>query len=155
MDRIGNHQRVYSRDAAPYKASVVLLAGQAAIAAGLEDVARLRDGYTRSSGQFTDFQRRWNELPSQHSGLSWGRLLLAAGIETVPSDPWLTDFASAATGESVTGEGAIALLDAAARAMNVTGLRLRNAIWLHQNSPGHHWSSSPQNSGNTSAAAAA
>ncbi|MDR2379825.1 MAG: hypothetical protein LBE08_01390 [Bifidobacteriaceae bacterium] len=132
MEQIGNHQRVYSRDQAPYKAELVLAAGQAALAAGVDSTADLRAGYDADTPVFRDLRQRWLDLPSEGSGISWGRLLLSAGIETVPLDSWLADFASAALGAPVATAEAMVLADSAAPAMGVTGFRLRNAIWIYQ-----------------------
>ncbi|MDR1441722.1 MAG: hypothetical protein LBJ02_04935 [Bifidobacteriaceae bacterium] len=132
MDQIGNHQRAYSRDDAPYKAELVLRGGQAAVAALVETTAQLRDGYARKSQPFLDFHRMWLELPSQHSGLTWERLLLVSGIRTVPPDLWLAEFASGATGQAVSNQDALTLVEQAAQIMGTTPLRLRNAIWQYQ-----------------------
>jgi hypothetical protein len=132
IERIGNHQRVYSREQAPYKADLVLAAARAALAAGVDSAADLRAGYDADTPVFRGLRERWLHLPSEGSGISWGRLLLSAGIETVPLDSWLADFASAALGAQVGTAEAMALADAAAPAMGVTGFRLRNAIWVRQ-----------------------
>lgn len=132
MDQIGNHQRAYSRDDAPYKAQLVYDGAQAAVAARVETTAQLRDGYARKSQSFQDFHRMWLELPSQHSGLTWERLLLVSGIRTVPPDLWLAEFASNATGQALSNQDALALVDQAALKMDTTPLRLRNAIWQYQ-----------------------
>jgi hypothetical protein len=132
MDQIGNHQRAYSRDDAPYKAQVVYDGAQAAIAARVETTTQLRDGYARKSESFLDFHRLWLELPSQHSGLTWERLLLVSGIHTVPPDLWLAEFASDATGQQVSNQDALALVQQAAGVLGTTPLRLRNAIWQYQ-----------------------
>jgi hypothetical protein len=133
IEQIGNHQRAYSRGRAPYKAELVHLAAEAAVAAGVETAAQLRDGHTASSAPFRDLRRRWLELPSQHSGLTFERLLLVAGIETVPPDPWLEEFASKAVGAPMGDHATIALIEAAAKVMDVAPLLLRNAIWQYQN----------------------
>jgi hypothetical protein len=132
IDQIGNHQRVYSREQAPYKAALVLAAAQAALAAGVDSAADLRAGYDAETPAFRDLRQRWLRLPSEGSGISWGRLLLSAGIETVPIDSWLADFASTALGRPVGTAEAMAVADAAAPGMGVTGFRLRNAIWIYQ-----------------------
>jgi hypothetical protein len=132
MDQIGNHQRVYSRDDAPYKAQLVYDGAQAAVAARVETTSQLRDGYAHQSQPFEDFQRLWLELRSQHSGLTWERLLLVSGIRTVPPDLWLAEFASNATGESLSNQDALTLVDQAAGVLGTSPLRLRNAIWQYQ-----------------------
>jgi hypothetical protein len=155
MDRIGNHQRAYSRDTAPYKAELVLAAAQAAIAAGMETVEQLRDGYATGTHQYADLRRRWLDLPSQHTGLTWERLLLVAGIETVPPDPWLEEFASTAVGAPVTAADGIALIEATAKVMDVTPLRLRNAIWQYQTKDDAARHTSPKGSNRVAAGATA
>jgi hypothetical protein len=132
IEQIGNHQRIYSRDQAPYKAQLVYDGAQAAVAAGIDTTAQLRDGYARQSQAFLDFHRLWLELPSQHSGLTWERLLLVSGIKTVPPDLWLAEFVSEATGEHLSNQDALTLVDRAAQVMGTTPLRLRNAIWQYQ-----------------------
>jgi hypothetical protein len=132
IERIGNRQRVFSRDDAPYKAEVVRQAAEAALAAGVATVADLARGLAQETDQCEELRRRWLALPSQGSGMSWGRLALAAGIETVPPKPWLSDFVSHAIGQAVTSQDALALVHAAAPLMGVTPFRLRNAIWIHQ-----------------------
>ncbi|MDR2566073.1 MAG: hypothetical protein LBC97_08455 [Bifidobacteriaceae bacterium] len=132
MDQIGNRQRAYSRDEAPYKAQLVLEGAQAAIAAGVLTTAQLRDGYARKSQPYLDFHRMWLELPSQHSGLTWERLLLVSGIRMVPPDLWLGQFAAEALGGPVPDQEALALVDQAAQVMGTSSLRLRNAIWQYQ-----------------------
>ena len=132
IDRIGNRQRVFSRDDAPFKAEVVYQGAEAAIAAGVETVQDLKHGYATNNAQFRDLHQRWLGLPSQRSGLSWERLQLAAGIETVPLDPWLVEFASHAVGAPVGGPQALGLIDEAAQIMGVGPFRLRNAIWQYQ-----------------------
>ncbi|MDR2253210.1 MAG: hypothetical protein LBD97_05000 [Bifidobacteriaceae bacterium] len=132
MERIGNHQRVYSRVDAPYKAEAVRGAADVAVAAGVRSADDFKQGYAGQTDQFQDMRRRWLALPSQRSGLSWARLALAVGIETVPQDLWLVEFASHAAGEPVSGQAALGLVDAAAAAMGVGSFRLRNAIWMYQ-----------------------
>jgi hypothetical protein len=155
MEQIGNHQRAYSRDRAPYKADVVYQAAQACIAAGLETADQLRDGYYQNSAQFQDLHRRWLELPSQHSGLTFERLLLSAGIETTPPDPWLEEFASNAAGAKLSSQDAIALVEAAAKLMDVTPFRLRNAIWQYQTKLDQTGHTSPAGSNRVAAGSAA
>ncbi|MDR2378963.1 MAG: hypothetical protein LBD70_06030 [Bifidobacteriaceae bacterium] len=132
MDQIGNHQRAYSRDRAPRKAELVLQGARAAVAARVETAAQLRDGYASQSTPFQDFHRIWLELPSQHSGLTWERLLLVSGIDTVPPDLWLTEFAANATGRPQSDQSVLDLVGRAAQEIGATPLRLRNAIWQHQ-----------------------
>ncbi|MDR2565367.1 MAG: hypothetical protein LBC97_04780 [Bifidobacteriaceae bacterium] len=132
IDQIGNRQRVFSRDNAPYKAQVVQQAADAAVASGVQSVADLQTACAGDTDQYQDFHRRWLALPAQSSGMSWERLGLAAGIETVPRNLWLVEFATHATGAPVSGADAVSLVDAAANTMSVTPLRLRNAIWLYQ-----------------------
>ncbi|MDR2374695.1 MAG: hypothetical protein LBD77_11535 [Bifidobacteriaceae bacterium] len=143
IERIGNHQRVFSRDVAPYKAEVVHQAAQVAVAAGVESARELAEAYAENGDRFKDLRQRWLALPSQHSGMSFGRLLLAAGIETVPLDPWLVEFTSGAIGAPATAEDAIGLVTAAAKVMDVTPFRLRNAIWLYQTKLDHRQHRSP------------
>jgi hypothetical protein len=132
IDQIGNHQRVYAKSDAPYKAGVVHQAAEAAIASGLESVSDLVNGYAKSTQEYRNLHQRWLNLPGQHSGLSWARLALVAGVETVPVDPWLAEFASSATGAEVPAQTALGLINAAATSMDVAPLRLRNAIWEYQ-----------------------
>jgi hypothetical protein len=155
MEQIGNHQRAFSRDTAPYKADVVYQAAQLCMAAGIESADQLRDGYADNSPQFQDLHRRWMDLPSQHSGLSFERLLLNAGIDTVPPDPWLQEFATAATGVPLTSQDAIALIEAAAQVMDVTPFRLRNAIWQYQTKRDSAEGTSPVGSNRVAAGSAA
>ncbi|MDR2380511.1 MAG: hypothetical protein LBE08_04950 [Bifidobacteriaceae bacterium] len=155
MEQIGNHQRAYSRGVAPYKADLVYQAAQAAIAAGIETARQLRDGYSGTTTQFQEFHRRWLDLPSQHTGLTFERLVLVAGVETVPLDPWLEEFASNTVGAALTNEAAINLIEAAARVMDVTPLRLRNAIWQYQNHFDQARHTSPAGSNRVAAGAAA
>ncbi|MDR1393645.1 MAG: hypothetical protein LBJ62_06735 [Bifidobacteriaceae bacterium] len=132
MNRIGNRQRVYSRTQAPYKADVVHQAALTAQTVGIITTRQLGAVYSSNSQQLQDLRQGWLALPAQHSGLSWERLLLVAGIKTVPADPWLRQFASQAVGVELSSQDALGLVEAAARVMDVTGLRLRNAIWQYQ-----------------------
>ncbi|MDR1634314.1 MAG: hypothetical protein LBS27_05225 [Bifidobacteriaceae bacterium] len=132
MDQIGNHQRAYSRDDAPHKAELVLEGAQAAIAAEVETTAQLREGYAGGTQPYLDLHRMWLELPSQHSGLTWERLLLVSGIHSVPPDLWLAQFTADAVGHQVSNEQALTLVDQVAAVMGTSALRLRNAIWQYQ-----------------------
>jgi hypothetical protein len=132
MEQIGNHQRAYSRQDAPYKAELVQEAAAIAISSRVLTATELHDGYFRSTVQFNNFHAAWLKLPSQHSGLTWERLLLVSGIQTVPPDPWLEEFATAAVGSAVSGPAAIDLLTRASDVIHTTPLRLRNAIWQYQ-----------------------
>ncbi|MDR2374066.1 MAG: hypothetical protein LBD77_08225 [Bifidobacteriaceae bacterium] len=143
MDQIGNHQRVYSRDEAPYKAQLVHDGAQAALAARVETTAQLREGHASKSQPFMDLHRMWLELPSQRSGLTWERLLLVSGIQTVPADLWLAEFVSDAVGAAVSNQDALTLVDHAAPALGTTPLRLRNAIWQYQTKLDRHGGTSP------------
>ncbi|MDR2254284.1 MAG: hypothetical protein LBD97_10610 [Bifidobacteriaceae bacterium] len=155
MEQIGNHQRAYSSATAPFKADLVYQAAQAAIQAGVESAQELRDGYANQTAQFKELHRRWLDLPSQHTGLTWERLLLVAGIEATPADPWLQEFASQAAGTSLTSEDALALVNAAAQVMDVTPLRLRNAIWQYQTKYDQVKHTSPAGSNRVAAGATA
>jgi hypothetical protein len=155
MDRIGNRQRAYSRVQAPYKAELVSWAAEAAVASGIDTAAGLRDAQNRAGADFQDLRRRWLELPSQHSGLTFERLLLVAGTEAVPLDPWLEEFAANAVGGPIANESAIALVEAAAKVMDVTPLRLRNAIWQYQNKYDQVRHTSPAGSKRVAAGSAA
>jgi hypothetical protein len=155
IEQIGNHQRAYSREEAPYKAEVVLQGAQAAAGAGVNTAQDLKDGYARGSDQFRELHRRWLALPSQHSGLTFERLLLSVGIETVPLDPWLVEFASKAVGQPVDGPAALTLVADTAGAMQVTPFRLRNAIWQYQTKLDQREHTSPAGSNRVAAGAAA
>ncbi|MDR0591827.1 MAG: hypothetical protein LBG60_00930 [Bifidobacteriaceae bacterium] len=146
MDQIGNRQRAYSRDQAPYKAELVQRGAQAAVAAGVDTADQLRDGHARQSREFTDLHRMWLELPSQHSGFTWERLLLVSGARTVPPDLWVAEFASHATGRQLSNQDALDLVDQAAAAMGATPLRLRNAIWQYQTKLDRRQGTSPPGS---------
>ncbi|MDR2565320.1 MAG: hypothetical protein LBC97_04540, partial [Bifidobacteriaceae bacterium] len=97
----------------------------------------------------------WLNLPSQHSGLSWARLALVAGVETEPLDPWLAEFASSAAGTEVSSQTALGLINAAAQSMDVPPLRLRNAIWEYQTRLDTADHTSPKGSNSTRAGAEA
>ncbi|MDR0592889.1 MAG: hypothetical protein LBG60_06465 [Bifidobacteriaceae bacterium] len=153
IERIGNHQRAFARRDAPYKADVVRQAADAALAAGVESAGDFKQGYAADSEQFRDLRRRWLALPSQRSGLSWARLALALGIETVPQDLWMVEFASHAVGAPVSGPAALSLIDDAAEAMGVAPFRLRNAIWIYQTRLDRSQPGSAQEDGSKVAAA--
>ncbi|MDR0365395.1 MAG: hypothetical protein LBH68_00975 [Bifidobacteriaceae bacterium] len=141
MQQIGNHQRAYSRDDAPYKAELVYEASEIAISSRVLTASDLHDGYFRNTPEFNHFHAAWLRLPSQHSGLTWERLLLVGGIQTVPLDLWLQEFTSKALGEDVGDQDALRLIERAAHVIHTTPLRLRNAIWQfqtkHDRSSGH------------------
>jgi hypothetical protein len=136
IEVIGNRQRAYSRPDAPYKAELVLLGARAAVASRLITTAELRHGHQRDTSHYQDLRMRWLELPAQHSGLTFERLLLVAGVWEVPPDGWVVEYVSEAVGRDrahLLDQGEVhTLLDHAAAAMGQPVLTLRNAIWQHQ-----------------------
>jgi hypothetical protein len=152
MDRIGNHQRVYSRDEAPYKADVVRQGAQAAVDSSITTTEALRRDHTRNTAGVNDFKNRWFQLPSQRSGLTWERLLLVAGVSDVPTDGWIIEYVTRETGldpatQALTPAQVEPILESAAQDLGSTALRLRNSIWrfetkrdrrLHHGPKGSH-----------------
>jgi hypothetical protein len=133
MDRIGNRQRAYSRDDAPFKAELVRDGAQAAVDSGITTTEALRRDHTRNTAGITEFRNRWFELPSQRSGLTWERLLLVAGVTQVPPDGWIIEYLARETGlapsQTLTAAEAEPIIETAAKELHSTPLRLRNSIW--------------------------
>jgi hypothetical protein len=133
MDKIGNRQRVFSRDEAPYKAEVVREGAQAAVDSQVSTTDALRRGHSRDSAALSDFKSRWLLLPSQHSGLTWERLLLLAGVTQVPADGWVAEYilreGGFDPGQALAPTEVEPILEAAAKALSTSPMRVRNAIW--------------------------
>ncbi|MDR0431880.1 MAG: hypothetical protein LBH48_00965 [Bifidobacteriaceae bacterium] len=133
MDTIGNRQRAFSRDDAPFKAELVRAGAGAAVTCGVTTTEALRRGQARGTVAFNDLKSRWLQLPAQHSGLTWERLLLVAGVPGVPPDGWVIEYVSRAldpTGaRPATPHQAQQIVHDAATSLGSSELRLRNAIW--------------------------
>jgi hypothetical protein len=136
MDRIGNRQRAFSRYDAPYKAQLVRAGAQAAVDTGVLATATLRRDHTRDTAGMADFKARWLQLPAQHSGLTWERLLLVAGVMDVLPNAWTVEYVTREVGAP--GDGPLtpaeveSAIQAAARDIGSTPLALRNAIWRYE-----------------------
>jgi hypothetical protein len=135
MDQIGNRQRAYSRTVAPFKAELVREGAQAGVDSGVTTTEALRRDQKRNTAGFADFKSRWLLLPSQHSGLTWERLLLVAGIDDVAPDGWIVEYLNRELGLGRPGGSgldstqALSVLNKAANELGSTSLKLRNAIW--------------------------
>ncbi|MDR1151441.1 MAG: hypothetical protein LBK72_02995 [Bifidobacteriaceae bacterium] len=133
MDTIGNRQRAYSRGEAPFKAVLVRMGARAAVACGIVTAQALRHDHSRDSSSLNDLKTRWFQLPAQHSGLTWERLLLVAGVDDVPSDGWIIEYVSRVEGlpgtQTLSPAEVTSIVEAAAKDLGVSPLRLRNAIW--------------------------
>jgi hypothetical protein len=136
MNRIGNRQRAYARDTAPFKAELVLQGAQAAVATDILTTEDLRRDHTRYTAGYDDFKHRWFALPAQHSGLTWERLLLVADVKSVPPNGWIVEYVGRATdadsGRALGPAAVEPMLESAAQAVGSTPLRLRNAIWRYE-----------------------
>jgi hypothetical protein len=147
IEKIGNRQRAYSRPEAPYKAELVMLGAQACVDSHIDTTAQLRRGHDRGTSAFDDLRMRWLELPSQHSGLTFERLELVAGVTDVPPDGWVVEYVSEAVGRDshdlLGTEQVTYLLDQAAQAVGHSVFELRNAIWQFQTKADRHRGHAP------------
>ena len=130
--------RTYASKTAPYKGQVAYEAAQLLAEEGLETVDDIRRVFTdRAARMEAPAAKKWLQLKSQGSGLTWNYFLMLMGIPGVKADRMVTRFVSRAVGRTVGMSEASLLIESACDRRGWNYTTVDHTIWRYQSGRPH------------------